>query len=279
MLSDKDKRVLYARLEELNSRARVLGREGLVWHEEVADAPGRALVCEIAGRDSYAAFVEYARQGGLEGYERVFLSIAAAPTEYGSLATLVENTDLFVEHPALEGRSVAIQFTKDVELWRALAGRPTGFYQSAYGFYTPCVSCHAYFHLLRGFLALDVGGSAVLSGERESHEGRIKVNQLPACLDAYASILASRGIELLLPIRKVTENAKIEALVGTGWKEGAEQLECVFSGNYDVPGSKGQLAIDIAKLERMLAETLVPLGTRVLAAYSEGNRAFSAILP
>jgi hypothetical protein len=279
VLSDNDKRVLHARLEELNSRARVLGREGLVWHEGVADAPGRALVCEIAGRDSYAAFVEFARQGGLAGYERVFLSIAAAPTEYGSLATLVENTGLFVVHPALEERSVAIQFTKDVELWKALAGRPTGFYQSAYGFYTPCVPCHAYFHLLRGFLALDVGASAVLSGERESHGGRIKVNQLPACLDAHASILASRGIELLVPIRKVTENAKIEALVGTGWKEGAEQLECVFSGNYDVPGSKGQLAIDIAKLERMLAETLVPLGTRVLAAYSEGNRAFSAILP
>ena len=278
MLSDNDKRVLYERLKELNGTARVLGREGLIWHEEVADAPGRALVCEIAGRDSYAALVEHARKGGLEGYERIFLSIAAAPTEYGRLASLIENTDLFMQHTSLDGRSVAIQFTKDVELWKALAGRLTGFYQSAYGFYTPCVPCHAYFHLLRGFLALDVGGSAVLSGERESHEGRIKVNQLPACLDAYAAILASQGIELLLPIRKVSENAKIEALVGAGWKEGAEQLECVFSGNYDVPDSKGQLAIDIAELDRMLADTLVPHGIRVLASYSEGNRAFSAIL-
>jgi hypothetical protein len=72
----------------------------------------------------------------------------------------------------------------------------------------------------------------VIGGERESHDGKIKVNQIPVALEAYTSFVRRFGIELFLPIRDVHSGKEIEAIIGTRWEEGTGQLECVLSKNY-----------------------------------------------
>jgi hypothetical protein len=72
----------------------------------------------------------------------------------------------------------------------------------------------------------------IIGGERESHQGKIKINQIGKALDHYVSFASSFGIELLLPLRKIVSNDDISSIVGHHWNEDDEQLECVLSKNY-----------------------------------------------
>lgn len=123
-------------------------------------------------------------------------------------------------------------FLGDPEFWRDLCGRPLGFAAERYGFVPPCVGCHLYLHAVRIPLALKYGARAVVSGERESHDGRIKWNQVPSVLDLYRDFAAEFGIELLLPLRHVASGKEVEEILRFPWPEGGEQMGCVLSGNY-----------------------------------------------
>ena len=99
-------------------------------------------------------------------------------------------------------------------------------------FFSPCVGCHLYFHAIRIPLAKKLNCNLVIGGERESHNGKIKVNQIGAALDAYILFLEQFGIELFLPLRAVKSGKDIETIIGQHWDEGEQQLECVLSKNY-----------------------------------------------
>ncbi|MBS1112980.1 MAG: hypothetical protein H6Q92_743 [Nitrospirae bacterium] len=72
----------------------------------------------------------------------------------------------------------------------------------------------------------------IIGGERESHNGKLKVNQIKVSLDAYQSFMKKFDIELFLPIRYVKSGQDIESILNMPWNEGDEQLECVLSKNY-----------------------------------------------
>jgi len=48
-------------------------------------------------------------------------------------------------------------------------------------------------------LAIRLGVGCVISGERESHSGRIKLNQTPKSIDAYINLMQSWGLSLGSP--------------------------------------------------------------------------------
>ena len=78
----------------------------------------------------------------------------------------------------------------------------------------------------------------VIGGERESHDERIKINQIGIALDAYITFLKRFDIQLFLPLRYVKSDKEIELIVGRQWPEGEQQIECVLSKNYqDIDGS------------------------------------------
>ena len=72
----------------------------------------------------------------------------------------------------------------------------------------------------------------IIGGERESHQGKIKINQIGVALDNYVRFAASFGVELFLPLRKIVSNNDISSIIGHPWEEDEDQLACVLSKNY-----------------------------------------------
>ena len=113
-----------------------------------------------------------------------------------------------------------------------MCGRYVTYLFKEFGFYSPCIGCHLYLHTIRIPLAKKIGCSVIIGGERESHEGKVKINQVGVALDAYISLARKFDIELFLPIRTVAKNRDIEEIIKQPWEEGEEQLNCVLSKNY-----------------------------------------------
>jgi len=113
-----------------------------------------------------------------------------------------------------------------------------------------------YFHLLRVPLARRLGGK-IISGERVSHGGKIKLNQLKSSLDTYAKVLEKLDVELLFPIRDIVEGDAIKDLLGWEWAEGKEHPACMYSGNYR--GMDGKTNYSEERLQAFLKSFLLPL--------------------
>jgi len=234
------------------------------------NVPKTTVIAEFSGRDSVAAVMK-----SLEGYKmKNILPIASfAGTEYGDVEPLYENHKNLIKRIHIkhghEKRVYPLIIHSSPDLWHAINGRFTAELIEKFGFYTPCIGCHAYFHLLRMPMAKKIG-NCIISGEREGHQGRIKLNQLPECLDTYERILAHFDVDLLHPVRKIHKNEEIENLIGWDWDEGAQHPECVFSGNYrnldgDVKYDPEQLSL---YLETFLYPACIKLGELML---SENN--------
>lgn len=193
-------------------------------------AGGLAIV-EVAGRDSVAAALAAAREGGIR---MVLPTVAYTGTEHGCWETTFDKIALLKKKLASSGvRMVPPLVLGWPELWRRLCGSPMSKLIESYGFYSPCIACHLYFHALRIPVARLTGCTRLVGGERESHDGRIKINQIGSALDVYREFTAGFGVELLLPLRRVSSGRDVEALIGEPWEEGQDQLRCVLSGNYE----------------------------------------------
>lgn len=237
--------------------------------ERLAGRPGLAIV-ELAGRDSVAAALAAAGRGGLEAFLPTYVYTGS---EYGPFSWVEE---------AL--KRLAARLPAGIELlpplvfgspgfWRALNGRLLGELNRRYGFPTVCLGCHLYLHAARIPLARALGqggqGAPIISGERESHDGKLKLNQVAPALEAYAALCAEFGVELMLPIRREASGRRIQEILGLAWPEGGEQLGCVLSGNYrDMAGGAPH---DPAALEAYLQEFALPVAREVVAEYLAGN--------
>lgn len=216
---------------------------------ELKKTEGLALA-EIAGRDSIAAALEAIR---LRGFKALLPVIAYTGTEFGNWHVPFQKAQMLKE--ALSPRGVKV-FDPLVlgapRLWWRLCGRYGTYLFNEFGFYSPCVGCHLYLHALRIPLAKKIGCTVVIGGERESHEGKIKINQIGVALDAYISFAGRFGIELLLPLRKTARNEDIETIIKLPWAAGTEQLECVLSKNY--VGRKGDVVYSEGAIKRFFSE-------------------------
>ena len=123
---------------------------------------------------------------------------------------------------------------------------------------------------MRAPLARMLGNAAVVAGERESHDGRRKLNQVGPALDAYTRAMADLGMELLLPPCATWTGAKrVAAMVGNDWPEGGRQLACVLSGNYLDPA--GGLEFDPSALEAYFTRFALPLAVRAVGEAMDGE--------
>lgn len=227
----------------------------------IASASRDAWVGEFSGRDSVAAILK-----AFEEDECTYvLPVASfAGTEYGDTRDLMEN------HAHLKARIKALYgdrkqlgdliFYSDPYLWGLMNGRYVAEIIRRYGFYSPCIGCHAYFHLLRIPVAKRLG-NVIISGERESHDGRVKLNQLPEILDFFVQSLEAAGVRLLQPIRGVAGGESVESLIGWAWKEGVHHPACTYSGNYQL--ASGRVAYDDIQLRAFLDEFLSPVSALV----------------
>lgn len=234
----------------------------------IRSAPESAWVGEFSGRDSVAAIMVAFEE---DACNHVLPVASFAGTEYGDTRDLIENHSRL--KAAVEARYGGVKtlgdliFYSDPFLWGLINGRYVAQLNRQFGFYSPCIGCHAYFHLIRLPFAKRLG-RVIISGERESHDGRVKLNQLPQVLDFLARVIEAEGVRLLQPIRSLKEGAAVEDLIGWDWKEGVNHPECTFSGNYKL--ADGSVKYDPAQLETYLQDYLAPIHKAVAEALGLG---------
>lgn len=190
------------------------------------------VIGEFSGRDSVAAILEALKD---PAHRYILPVISFAGTEYGSIDGLKANYQRLLKRvETLYGSEKTIYplvYYSNPRLWSVLNGRLVNSLIRRYGFYTPCIGCHMYFHLLRVPMALSIG-KKIISGERLRHDSRIKLNQLEISLEAYRKVLESLNVTLLFPIKDIEEGDRIRDILGWDWAEGEEHPACVYSGNY-----------------------------------------------
>ncbi len=223
--------------------------------------PDSTIIAQIAGRDSVAAAVLAVRE---RGFTRVVPTVAYTGTETGDSTAPARAVDRLREL-LLGTAEVAEPITlHDPRLWAALNGRPAAEIRERFRMFSPCMACHLYFHLLRVPLAWALDDAPVVSGERDTHDGRVKLSQTTASIDASIRVLAYGGVELLEPLRDLA-GEQVGELVGDGWDEGAGQLSCLLSGNYAT--LDGRVPLDESAYDRYIAEFFEPVGRAVIDAW------------
>ncbi len=228
-------------------------------------AMSRLAMVEIAGRDSVAAAVKAVME---KDFTDLIPTYAYTGTEHGPWLS-VEQAVIRLESRLPETKIHDLLVLGSPGFWQALNGRFVTELISRYGFYVPCLGCHLYLHSVRIPLSRLLGGAPIISGERELHNGTIKVNQISEALNAYERLAREFDTELIMPIRNVTEGDLIRDILGFQWEEGEEQLGCVLSGNYRT--ADGKVGIGSRQVQKYLDEFAGPLARKIIRAYLEGR--------
>lgn len=221
-------------------------------------------IVEIAGRDSVAAAVKAVED---EGFTDLLPTYVYTGTEYGAWSSVGEAVECLskqlpeirVHQPLVFGSPL---------FWQALNGRFINELIAKYSFFTPCIGCHLYLHSVRIPLALALGKAPIISGERENHDGSIKINQISGALTVYQEIAKEFGIRLLLPLRHISEGNRIKEILGFEWEQGKDQLGCILSGNYR--RLDGSISITGKHVLKYLEEFACPLTREIIKTYVAG---------
>ena len=225
----------------------------------------RLAVVEIAGRDSIAAAVKSVQE---EGFSDLLPTYVYTGTEYGPWSSVNQAVQrLAACLPNVRVHNIMLLGSPG--FWSALNGVFISELISKYGFYTPCVGCHLYLHALRIPLALRLGRVPIISGEREEHNGLIKINQTAEALNVDGKLAETFGVELLFPLRKIDAGKEIEALLKMRWQQEKDQLHCCLSGNYR--SLDGAPIPHMHQIVRYLEEFALPCAHIFLRAYVSGQ--------
>jgi len=225
---------------------------------------GLAMV-EIAGRDSVAAAVKAVIE---EGFTDLLPTYAYTGTEHGAWPSVTEAVRRLADRlPEVHVHPLLVMGSP--RFWQALNGRFMKGLFAQYGFLSPCIGCHLYLHSVRIPLAAALGNIPVIAGERESHNGAIKINQIGEALSRYEGLARGFGTQLLFPLRHISEGSQIREIVGIPWDEGKDQLGCVLSGNYrEVDGS---VHLRQEQVVRFLEAFACPVTEEIIHSYLKGQ--------
>lgn len=225
---------------------------------------GALAIIEIAGRDSAAAAMEAAR---LERFTAFLPTLAYTGTEYGDWSAAVDCVD-FISSRVDSLNVYDLIILGAPRLWSALCHRLSSLAIKRYGVFSPCVGCHLYLHLIRVPLAWQAGAKTIISGERISHDGEVKINQSGPALEIYRRILAGAGIELMMPIMDIESSSQIEDIVKTDWRQGDKQIRCVLGNNY--LGQTGKPVNESDDYLPYLEGFALPFAERIISMWAEG---------
>lgn len=225
---------------------------------------GLAMV-EIAGRDSVAAAVMAVED---EGFTDLLPTYAYTATEHGAWSSVGDAVKRLTDRlPQIRVHPLLVMGSP--RFWQALNGRFMSELISRYGFLSPCIGCHLYLHSVRIPLAVSLGRIPIISGERERHDGMIKINQIGAALSRYEALAGEFSVRLLFPLRHISEGHQIREILGFEWEEGKEQLGCVLSGNYRM--MDGSVRLTFEQAVHYLETFACPATKDIIVAYLAGK--------
>jgi len=213
-------------------------------------------VSDISGIDSLAALVCLLKDNKSPTFIPTIVDVSC---EYGEKESefLRVTRDIHAAFSATNGRILPTIILDVNELWRRLVciGIPDVVRKS--NFYSPCIGCHLVFHIARIKLAQHLNLNKVISGERELHGDKEKINQLDFVLDFYNSIYDRYEIKHIQPVRGIRNRSEIDAMIA-GYGIDPVDVKCLFSRNY-YKTNTNVLDVereDIAKYLTLLQETL-----------------------
>jgi hypothetical protein len=223
---------------------------------------GKSIIGEISGHDSIAAIIKRCMNSDIKA---VLPVVALTGTEYGHTYFL-RKYHTFLRQRLATDNSIEVfdlVFLYDPEFWHLLNGRYIGKIIKRFGFYSPCLGCHLYLHAIRVPLAIKLNIQYIVSGAREWHDKKCKINQHAIALRAYQKLLKNWGIELLFPLQNVKENNEISAIIDDSSIRREDQFRCLLSENYydttDAPTVKMEI------LEEFFEKFGIPTTRKILA--------------
>lgn len=222
-------------------------------------------IAEISGRDSIAAALKFIMDGGGDDILPVADDI---PPQYGDFNEAFSPVFWLRKKAEEYGARVhSLIFIKEHELYKTLVAKYMREVISHYGFYTPCIPCHMYFHTIRAPLVKALGGSKIIGGERDSHDGRIKPSQIPMAIDYYKKAVRELGSRLVLPLRHIVNTKEIISFT----YEEDTQLSCMFK---ELHGDLSQSIMqNTGKLRRFLEEFVMPINLKLIRALTTDENA------
>ena len=216
-------------------------------------------ISEVAGKDSIAALIQASREYkirnllGIGIFHRSFFGNILEPNEHFKYAKeLISQRDF---------ESTNFLYLNVSNLFDRLIIRNMAIVQKYFGYYSPCPPCHLFFHMMRIPIAKYYGITKIITGERELHGDRKKLNQIPEVLSLFKDLLEKEEIELIQPIRKIKNDEEIFEILGHSWKS-AEPFKCIFSKNYY--DETGEIPFEIKKILKSLESFYYPLFSSVV---------------
>lgn len=196
-------------------------------------------IADVTGRDSIAALIKT-----IEFHSPNFVipSVIILGCEFGNKGqhqkTIHKISEIYKDTQTQILPGILLDIN---QFWKLFIAKNINSTVDKYNFFSPCIACHLIMHLVRIKLAYYFKSNNVISGEREFHADRQKINQLDFVLDFYNKIFSAAGINHHTPMRHIKENDKINEIVN---KSGAIaiELDCLFSGTYY--NSSGQIAFN-----------------------------------
>ena len=216
-------------------------------------------ISEVAGKDSIAAIIQAVKKYNIKNllgigiFHRSFFGNILEPIEHFEYVK-----DLICQEVI---DSTHFLYLDVSNLFDRLIIRNMAIVQKYFGYYSPCPPCHLFFHMIRIPIADYFGVTKIITGEREFHGNRKKLNQIPEVLSLFKELLEKEGIELIQSIRKIRNNDKIFEILGSSWKS-AKPFQCSFSKNYY--DETGEIPFEIHKILNSLKGFYFPLFSSVV---------------
>lgn len=206
-------------------------------------------IADISGIDSIAALISIIKE---DPRAVIIPSIIDVSCEYGNKIEEYKKAVCSLQNTfnAEKKRILPCIVSNIDDFWRELVSKKIQDLITQYEFYSPCIACHLSFHLTRIKLSHQLKVKKVISGEREIHGTKEKINQLDFVLDFFNAVYEGAGIEHLQPIRKIKNNDGIVDIIADV-NICPVQLNCLFSGNY-YKANTAVLAIEQDKIKNYI---------------------------
>lgn len=221
-------------------------------------------IAEIAGKDSIAAVHKIMRE---QPVDVIIPTIVYTSTEYGDLSAYTKSIKYLAKCGKQYGVTVADTLTlHDETLWNYICIRYQNQAFAHYGFFTPCIMCHFFAHLLRVPVYLEKAGSGIITGERYSHKGKVKANQQYDTIECFRTLFNRHGIPLIQPLIQIEDTAVVENEISDYSNiSSINDVKCILSGN--MTGFSISDSEYLSKQKRYLNKFVEPVGEYLLNCY------------
>lgn len=197
-------------------------------------SPQSYFIADISGKDSIAALLRIVEKNPSCVIVPNIIELACEYGDKKQFSKVIRRLNVSFNGKQCKLMPCIIPEAND--LWKEIVTDNIQKVIKSFGFYSPCIACHLVLHLIRIKIANYLKVKNVISGERELHSGREKINQLPFVLDFYNMIYKRMKIKHHLPLRYISNAKEIDSIIE---RHNAIPiyLNCLFAGNYYSKGT------------------------------------------